>query len=140
MEFVNELKIKVEELVHFELNQGVSPIELAASIYDEDYTEIKIKKLFECIQCTVQFIDREFFSEKKVKHEYRYIYDRNNYLQEIHHDINKGSSLLWSRAIEREKLLNDIARIASQTDKVQLANFSIEKLSKEARDYLKSVM
>ena len=83
MVFLDELKSKVDELVYFELNMGVSPVELASSIYEEDYTEVKIKKQFGNIHCSIQFLDGGFFHEKKIKHEYRYIYDGKNYLQEI---------------------------------------------------------
>ncbi len=140
MEFLDDLKTKVEELVYFELNKGVSPIELASSIYEEDYTEVKIKKQFGNINCIVQFFDTGFFNNKKIKHEYQYIYDCNNYLQEIHHVFNKRSSLLWSRAVERAKLLNEITRVASHTDKAQLVNFPVENLPEEVRTYLRSIL
>ncbi|SFS76795.1 hypothetical protein [Paenibacillus sp. 453mf] len=136
MEFLDVLKKKVEELVYLELDKGVSPIELASSIYEEDYTEVKIKRQFGNIHCSVQFFDTEFFDDRKVKHEYRYIYDCNNYLQEIHHVLNKKKSLIWSRADESAKIIKEICEIASYTDKAQLVNFPIEKLPEEARAHL----
>lgn len=92
MAFLDDLKSKVDELIYLELNMGVSPVELASSIYEEDYNEVKIKKQFGNIHCSVQFFDVGFFHEKKIKHEYRYIYDSNNYLQEIQHVVNKKMS------------------------------------------------
>ncbi|MDT8978715.1 hypothetical protein RQP50_20990 [Paenibacillus sp. chi10] len=140
MGFLDVLKMKVEELVYFELDKGVTPIELASSIYEEDYTEVKIKRQFGNIHCSVQFFDAGFFNDRKVKHEYRYIYDCNNYLQEIHHVLNKKNSLLWSRADERAKLLNTIFEIASYTDKAQLVNFPIEGLPEGVRTHLRSIL
>jgi len=140
MAFLDDLKSKIDELIYLELNMGVSPVELASSIYEEDYNEVKIKKQFGNIHCSVQFFDVGFFHEKKIKHEYRYIYDSNNYLQEIQHVVNKKNELLWSRAEERTKLLDNIYAIASCIDKAQLLNFPVEKLPEDVRTHLKFIL
>ncbi|MGG4498438.1 hypothetical protein [Brevibacillus reuszeri] len=141
MALLEDLMEKVEELVNFELNKGVSPIELASSIYEDGYTEVKIKKQFGHVTCTVQFYDNEFFNEQKIKHEYRYIYDENNYLQEIELIKNKKVEILWSRTVERTNILNNILEMAKGTDHVKLRNFAFDdRLPEQVRTSLKSAL
>lgn len=104
----NYLNIMLDDLVKLELNKGVSPIELATNIYADDYTEVSIKKQLGVPSCNVIFYDCEFFNDKKIKHEYIYNYNKEFYLQEILHRKNKNFESVWSRSLERTKLLQGI--------------------------------
>ncbi|OMF66929.1 hypothetical protein [Paenibacillus glucanolyticus] len=122
MESLNELNRLVEELVVFDLNPGITPIELASNIYEEGYTEVRMSKKFGLIECSVFFYDTEYFSDKKLKYEYRYHYDCNNVLQEIVQIQSKQLTPLWSRKEERSKLITNVLEFAKE------ANVNLENL------------
>ncbi|WP_338540626.1 hypothetical protein [Paenibacillus tundrae] len=112
MEYLNELNKIVEELIVFDMNSGITPIELASNIYEEGYSEIRMSKRFGLIECSVFFYDTEYFSDKKLKYEYQYSYDIDNILQEIVQIQSKKRTLLWSRKEERSKLITNIYEMA----------------------------
>ncbi|MEC0105353.1 hypothetical protein P4H27_00205 [Paenibacillus taichungensis] len=122
MESLNELNRMVEELVVFDMNSGITPIELASNIYEEGYTEVRMLKRFGLVECSVFFYDTEYFSDKKLKYEYRYKYDVDNVLQEIVQIQSKQLTPLWSRKEERSKLITNILEFAKD------ANVNLENL------------
>jgi hypothetical protein len=122
MAFLNELNRMVDELVVFDLNTGVTPSELASNIYEEEYTEVRMLKRFGLIECSIFFYDTEYFSDKKLKYEYRYQYDVDNVLQEIVQIQSKKLTPLWSRKEERSKLIANILEFASEAN-IKLENF-----------------
>ncbi|MGW7162630.1 hypothetical protein [Paenibacillus taichungensis] len=121
MELLNELNRMVDELVVFDMNTGVTPIELATNIYEEGYTEVRMLKRFGLIECSVFFYDMEYFADKKLKYEYRYNYDADNVLQEIVQIQSKQLTPLWSRKEERSKLITNILEFANEAN-VNLEN------------------
>ncbi|PQP80998.1 hypothetical protein C0Q44_25030 [Paenibacillus sp. PCH8] len=103
------------------MNTGVTPIELTTNIYEEGYTEVRMLKRFGLIECSVLFYDMEYFSDKKLKCEYRYNYDADNVLQEIVQIQSKQRTPLWSRKEEGSKLITNVLEFAKEVN-VNLEN------------------
>lgn len=131
MESLNELKEMIGQLVAFDMNIGVTPIELASNIYEDDYSEVRIFKKLGLIECSVFFYDEDYFSDKKLKYEYRYCYNSDNILQKILQNKNKKTILLWSREEERSKLVHSIFEVAYKLN-VDLEESLIEGKCSEA--------
>lgn len=112
----NKIKEKLEELIKLRLNKGVSPVELSSNIYNEEYTEIKLKRNFESIMCHVYFYDESLFAEKKAKYEYRYIYNKEFFLQQISQIKNKEEALIWDRKNEEYNLLLDLINLIEKNE------------------------
>lgn len=141
MEYVREIKKLVDELVNLRLNKGVTPTELMENIYNRDYTEIKAKRHLNNLICFVNFYDTEFFGEKRVKYQYIYIYNQDNYLQEIQQLKKKNKEIIWNRETEESNLLESIVRLLRKIDDseaVDKFNLTLPKDLKEMIDKRKS--
>jgi hypothetical protein len=127
----NELNIMLDELVKLELNKGITPTELASNIYSDGYTEVNIKKQLGILSCSVIFYDSEFFNELQIKQEYTYLYNKEFILQEILHKKNKNVELIWSRRLERTKLVQGIIqKLNEHGGKAAIGKF-LESLPKD---------
>ncbi|AHF08373.1 hypothetical protein [Desulfitobacterium metallireducens] len=111
MELQTRLKDKIDELIQLNLNKGIAPHELMQNIYQDEYIEVKANKHFDQLFCHVTFYDEGIFDEKKIKYEYRYIYNKDLYLQEVYQMKNKSVNLLWSRLQEEQALLTEIVEL-----------------------------
>ncbi|MFG0234833.1 hypothetical protein [Brevibacillus porteri] len=138
MELNNLIKEKVDKLIKFRLNQGVTPVELMSNIYNEDYIEVKAKRHFDQFFCNVSFYDCDFFTDKKVRVEYKYTYDNNFYLQKIVSVKNRNEQIIWSRSEEETKLLNDIIDAFSRVDNKETVNFFIKNLPDDLQELLQN--
>jgi hypothetical protein len=125
---VDSVNYLFEKLIGLELNDGVTPVELAENIYSQDYTEIKIKKHFDITNCHVFYHDTEMFGERKIKFEQIYIYNKEFVLQEIQLKSKNNFQILWSRAFEESKLLNDIKQTLFENNRIQDFNLFLESL------------
>ncbi|PDZ12573.1 hypothetical protein CON70_05460 [Bacillus pseudomycoides] len=109
MEFPQvKIREKLNELVNLRLNKGVSPVELSSNIYNEEYTEIRLKRNFDFIMCDVYFYDEDLFEEKRIKYEYRYVYNKNFYLQKILQIKKKKETIVWDRKSEEYAILLEL--------------------------------
>lgn len=106
MELVENLLTK---LINLELNDGVTPLELASNIHSDDYSEVKIKKKFNQIFCHVLYKDTEMFSDEIIILEQIYIYDSKFKLQKIQLKNKKNIETLWCRQLEIIEILNQIS-------------------------------
>jgi uncharacterized protein YejL (UPF0352 family) len=112
MEFPQiKIKEKLDELINLRLNKGVSPVDLSSNIYNEEYTEIRIKRNFDYIICHVYFYDEDLFEEKKTKYEYRYVYNKDFYLQKILQIKKKDETLIWDRKNQEHSLLLELINL-----------------------------
>ncbi|MBL0385914.1 hypothetical protein JJB07_04550 [Tumebacillus sp. ITR2] len=105
MEPVNIIRDIIQELVHLRLDKGVSPQELSNNIFEEGYQEVRIQKIFEEIHCILTFVDNDMFSDKRIKIKYKYIYNQNQYLQQILNISNKNVLSIWNRDEEEMRLI-----------------------------------
>lgn len=111
-----KIKEKLDELIKLRLNKGVSPIELSSNIYNEEYTEIRLKRNVEYIMCHVYFYDIDLFEEKKAKYEYKYIYNKDFFLQKILQIKNKKEALIWDRKNEEYTILLDLINLIEKSE------------------------
>ncbi|MBU9722157.1 MULTISPECIES: hypothetical protein [Bacillaceae] len=134
----NNIKHTVQELVKLRLNKGVSPVELATNIYNEEYSEIKLKRNFDKILCNVVFYDQELFGDKSVKYEYLYIYNKDLCLEEIQQKKGKKTAVTWSRKKEEELLLRDIAAGLRQIENETEVRLILSTFPAELKNLIKN--
>jgi len=130
MELVENLLTK---LINLELNDGVTPLELASNIHSDDYSEVKIKKKFNQIFCHVLYKDTEMFSDEIIILEQIYIYDSKFKLQKIQLKNKKNIETLWCRQLEIIEILNQISDFC-------IENKDISMMKKIFNDFPESIM
>ncbi|MBG9789221.1 hypothetical protein P4V47_06730 [Brevibacillus laterosporus] len=134
MELANFLEEKVKKLINLRMNKGITPVELMSNIYNEDYIEIKSKRQFDQVFCYVSFYDSDFFSDNKVKIEYKYTYDNENCLQQISSIKNKNEQIIWSRAEEENILLSQITTTLLKYENKEVINKFIKTLPNDLQE------
>lgn len=134
----NKLNGKIQELVNLRLNKGVSPVELAANIYNDEYSEIKLKRKFGKIVCNVFFYDQELFGENKVKYEYVYTYNEDLFLEEIQQKKGKQTTVTWNRKKEEEVLVRDIAIFINETESKDDVQLILNTFPKDLKKLIQS--
>ncbi|MEK5209772.1 hypothetical protein [Psychrobacillus sp. FSL H8-0510] len=117
MESVENLLTK---LINLELNEGVTPLELASNIHSDDYSEVKIKKKFNQIYCHVFFQDKEMFGDEIITLEQIYVYDSKFKLQEIQLKNKKNMQTLWCRQLEIKEILYQISDLCIQNKDISM--------------------
>ncbi len=102
----------INALLGLELNNGIQPSELADSLYDNNYSELDIKKTETSIIATIKFTEDFDGTSQYCTMRYHYGTDRKLYL--IEEKLGKSNfKKSWCRDDVIKKYINELKNIAS---------------------------
>ena len=126
MNLIKDISQLIDKLASFYLYKGIQPSEIADAIFEKQYSGVKLDRTENEIILIASFTEFDESNQTEYKHQVKYVYTNNRYLQVIEQKIgNKGFKVQWSRQEEIDEYL-------SNTSKEDPSN-SLGGLSKEIR-------
>lgn len=107
---------KVQELVNFRLEKGVSPYDLVKNIEEDEYKEYIIKKIKSGYICSIKFVDNDEITNCIENITYQYIYNNEMVLLKINSIIDNKLTLIWSRKSEEYSKLKCLLKEFKKQD------------------------
>lgn len=122
MNLIKDISQLIDKLASFYLYKGIQPSEIADAIFEKQYSSVKLDRTENEIILIASFTEFDESNQTEYKHQVKYVYTNNRYLQVIEQKIgNKGFKVQWSRQEEIDKLLNEFSCLVQPVlPKVQL--------------------
>ncbi|WP_283709531.1 hypothetical protein [Pseudoalteromonas prydzensis] len=122
MNLIKDISQLIDKLASFYLYKGIQPSEIADAIFEKQYSGVKLDRTENEIILIASFTEFDESNQTEYKHQVKYVYTNNRYLQVIEQKIgNKGFKVQWSRQEEIDKLLNEFSCLVQPVlPKVQL--------------------
>lgn len=122
MNLIKDINNLTDKLASFYLFKGIQPSEIADAIFEKQYSSVKLDRTKNEIILIASFIETDEYSQIEHKHQMKYIYSTNKFLQSIEQKIgSKGFQVQWSRQEEIDLLLNKfVLQAQSFLSKTQL--------------------
>jgi hypothetical protein len=112
MSLIKDISQITDKLASLYLSKGIQPSEIADAIFEKQYSCIKLDRTENETILIASFTESDECTQTEYKHQVKYVYSNNKYLQAIEQKIgNKGFKVQWSRQEEIDRLLNDFVSL-----------------------------
>lgn len=112
MNLIKDISQITDKLASLYLSKGIQPSEIADAIFEKQYSCIKLDRTENEIILIASFTESDECTQTEYKHQVKYIYSNNKYLQVIEQKVgNKGFKVQWSRQDEIDSLINEFVSL-----------------------------